>query len=395
MSIDEFRQPEWDSATSKVVGSPSGITVPPGNRLWRVTSVLGVIIALVIAAFQSFPLEPRQGRGVLVALVIAVAAIVVLRLLFPFAWRTLWRRPDLLVPVGIVVLVVQFLGLMAKAPLLGSLFEPEWSANVLGISFGLSLGGVLSVVVWTAFAAWQTDLLWRALHQDTVLSLAPWPVVREKFLRALGALAVGVIVLLVCLVPILAVGLVTFLLALPAMAALGILWNLVTAALLPVTLFRPGPISAALRDGLRHSWELKGRWWRQLLAQLLLLGLVTVLAVSFTATSTRTDPSGRTRQVNRQTKSNVKWNVNAFWVGGYEYQCRWYSKYAEAIEAEPVPIISQLLMLLFLVLAVAMKMTVIRELPDIAGGISPWKTDFGNGTKADPRGAPGNASWIG
>lgn len=79
MSIDEFRQPEWDSATSKVVDLPTVITEPPGNRLWRGLSVLGVIIALVIAAFQSFPLEPRQGRGFLVAAVIAVAAIVVLR----------------------------------------------------------------------------------------------------------------------------------------------------------------------------------------------------------------------------------------------------------------------------------------------------------------------------
>ena len=64
------------------------------------------------------------------------------------------------------------------------------------------------------------------------------------------------------------------------------------------------------------------------------------------------------------TVSSVKWQANAFWVGGYEHGCRWYTKYAEALNAPTVPLITQLLTLILLVVAGAMKMTVMGELAE-------------------------------
>ena len=103
-------------------------------------------------------------------------------------------------------------------------------------------------------------------------------------------------------------------------------------------------------------------WWAQLLAHLLLLGLLIFLRVDFSKTERTVDPVNQSSYVNRESKTNVSWQVDAFWVGGYEHQCRWYTKYAAELETKPVPIITALLSLLFLVVAVGMKLTVIREL---------------------------------
>ncbi|MCH5373545.1 MAG: hypothetical protein JJ992_06180 [Planctomycetes bacterium] len=351
---DPSRSPEF-----RGVVDPS----PPRGAPWRVVAMLGVVAALLIAGLESVPLEPRQGRLFLFAVPIAVATMLVLRLAFPWPWAKMWSHPDLLVPVGVVVGVQQLLGLLYKLPLLAALLAPQWSARLLGISLGLSLGAAVNVVLWTAFAAWQTDLLWRALRDGEPLDLSPWPSIRRHFLRTFVVLVIGVGVLLVVMVPILALGAVLFILAIPAIGALAIVWNLATAALLPVTLFHPGPLGPSLGAGFRVGWDLKGRWWRGLVVQLLLLGLIVLLRVHYTKSAFEMRGPG---QGGSSVNTSVKWHVNAFWVGGYEHESRWYTKYADAIETSKVPLVTQCLGLLFLILAVAMKMTVMVELAGMA-----------------------------
>jgi hypothetical protein len=226
----------------------------------------------------------------------------------------------------------------------------------------VSLGTVVNIVVWTAFAAWQTDLLWRALLDDGPLRLAPWPPIRRHFLRSLAALSIGVGVLLLALIPILAIGAVMFVVAIPLILVLGVVWNLATAALLPTTLFKSAPLAESLKFGLHLSWRWKGRWWRGLFAQLVLLGLFVLLRVHYTNSSTEYGPGPGQGRTTVNTVSSVKWQANAFWVGGYEHGCRWYTKYAEALNVPTVPLISQVLALMLLVVAVAMKMTVLQDL---------------------------------
>ncbi len=340
--------------------------IPPAdtrNRNWRVVALMGVAATLAMALFQSFPLEPRQSRGVLFAGILVLVTLAVLRTLFRPAWQLLSSKPDILVPVGVALLASTAVDLLARLPLLHALLMPSWSLNLLGLALSLSLGTVLSIVIWTAFAAWQTDLILRAVRSTDVLDVAPWPPIRQHFLRTFVVLMVGVGVLLASIVPAVALGAATLILALPAMGVIGVVWNLLTAALLPVVLLSPSPLPAALREGFRYSWSLKGRWWRQLVAHLLLLGILLFLRVHFTSTVQRNDPGRRVVNMNQQAQTSVKWQVNAFWTGGYENGCRWYSKYAEAIETQPLPIISQVLAILFLVVALAMKITVVRELP--------------------------------
>ncbi|MEO2013319.1 MAG: hypothetical protein ABGZ53_03010 [Fuerstiella sp.] len=189
------------------------------------------------------------------------------------------------------------------------------------------------------------------------VDLAPWPPIRQHFVRTFGVLAIGVGVLLASLVPAMAIGSTALVFGLLAMGGIGIVWNLCTVALLPVAISSRLHWLQAIRKGIMLSWALKARWWKQLRAHLVLLGLVVFLRVHFTTTVALPNAN-----VTHQTKTNVNCQVNAFWVGGYENRCRWNTKYAAALETKQVPIITKVLSLLFLVMAVAMKLTVIREL---------------------------------
>ncbi len=230
------------------------------DGVWRLAAVVGVFAAVVIAALDSFPLQPRQGRLFFLAAGIALAAWSVLHFVFPGPWRRLRRQWDLLVPIGIVAGVEQLFALLDRVPFLSAIFAPNWSLRLVSLSLSVSLGTVVNIIVWTAFAAWQTDLLWRELLNEGPLRLGPLPPIRRYFLRSLAALSIGVGVLLLALVPILAIGAVMFVVAVPLMLVLGAAWNLTTVALLPTTLFKSAPLGESLKFGLHLSWHWKGRW---------------------------------------------------------------------------------------------------------------------------------------
>lgn len=338
-----------------------------GHSLWRILSLLGIVVALVVSLVQSLPFEPRQSRQFLFAALFVIAILIVSRFLFRRAVEAFIACPDVLVPIGIVLLASTAMDLLLILPLSRDVLAPSWSVSLFGVALSLSLGTVLHMLLWTAFAAWQTDLLWRIVQGKQPADMTPWPSIRRHFLRVFVTLAVGVGVLILCIIPVAAIGGIVLPLALLGMGVIGIVWNLVTAALLPVVVSSTSPLRLAMSEGFKLSWNLKGRWWKQLSAQLLLLGLILCIRVQFTTTEESMDSIQRVRNVNQQTQTNFKWQVNAFWVGGYEHDCRWYSRYAALLETKEVPFIGKSLDILFLVLAVAMKWTVIRTIVDSAG----------------------------
>jgi len=155
----------------------------------------------------------------------------------PEACEILSERRGLLVPVGFVLAAQALFGLLTRIPGLHELLTDGANFNLLGISVALSLATVYSIVIWTAFASWQTDLLWRAVHGEDQPSLAPGPPIRQHFFRVQAALAVGVVVMLVALIPALALSALVMILGLLVMGALGVIWNLLTVVLLPVTMY--------------------------------------------------------------------------------------------------------------------------------------------------------------
>jgi hypothetical protein len=132
------------------------------------------------------------------------------------------------------------------------------------------------------------------------------------------------------------------------MAAFGVMWNFATAALLPVGFATEGGFWRSFRAGVAASLGYLHKWWFLLLAQMVLLGLVFYYQSS---------SGGNT---------NVSWSVNVFWTGGYEDECRWYGKLAEAMRVPKLPLVETLLTLLFGVLAVAIKLAIIQRLQPAA-----------------------------
>jgi hypothetical protein len=365
-SLFVLARDEWKTMSPETVEFPDSFDLPGGkdssNRIWRVLALVGVAAALLTALVQSFPFEPRQARHFLFAGLIIGATLIVLRTLFRAAWENAMSTPDWLVPIGVMMLASTTVEFMGMSPLLKAEFTPSWFKS-LGSWFSLSLSMVLHMIVMTAYAAWQTDLLWRTAQGGATPELAPWIPIRRHFLRTFVVLAIGLGVLLVSMLPAMALlGSKTILVGLLAMGLIGIVWNLVTVALLPVVILSPSSLLVAIREGFHHSWHLKGQWWKQLMAHLVLLGLLVFLRVHFTTTVQTTDVVKSVAQVPLQTIVRTNVHVNAFWVGGYENKCRWYSKYALAIDTKQVPMITKMLSLLFLVVAVAMKWTVIHRL---------------------------------
>jgi hypothetical protein len=337
---------------------------------WRALALLGVGLTLISALVRSFPVRSGQGNGVLTFLVVVIAAALALRLVFGAFWGAVGARPDLLVPSGVALLGVEIVGWCSRMPGLGALLAPSLSGRLLGISLGISLGGVLEVGLWAAYAAWQTDLIIRALQSSGPISPVPWSSIRRGFGPALAVLALGTVVLLVGLAFCLALAAASLWLGLFAMGVWSVAWNLATAALLPTVLIRGGMIRSRIAAGLRASWRLKGRLWRPVLTLLVLMGLATVFYVH---TKTTVPGAGGVTQTSETTNSSF--HVHCFWVGGFDNECYWYPDVMADSKAPPVPVLTWCLGLQFLVLAVAMKWTVIQEILNEQGLFSSGKSE--------------------
>lgn len=76
-------------------------------------------------------------------------------------------------------------------------------------------------------------------------------------------------------------------------AAISLIWNLMTAALLPVVVTEPKPFLESLREGVRATWNRKGRFWLPVVVQMLLLGWICFISISSTSVLT----SGRSPSI--------------------------------------------------------------------------------------------------
>ena len=282
--------------------------------------------------------------GVVMLLLCPVAVALVSVVLMPSAAGSLIRHNVLLVPLALVTVVFKLLEWLSAAPLLGALLNPSWPLHVLNLSFGLSLGFLLQIALGVAYATWMTATLLEFSRTGIgdppgVLSTMPVRFARVLGLEFIGwAMVMVITAFLILLMPALGF------FALVPMASFGVAWNLSTAAVLPVALGGEGGFWSSLRAGVTASLGNVGKWWLLLLAQMLLLGLVFFYY---------SHHGGNT---------NVSWSVNVFWTGGYEADCRWYAKLAEATHSPKLPLVETLLTLLFGAFAAAIKLAIIQRL---------------------------------
>jgi hypothetical protein len=222
--------------------------------------------------------------------------------------------------------------------------------KLFSFTISLSLVFAAQLPLGVIYAGWTTALILQAVRQDRVDPLGAFTDMGRWFLRVLGAEFIGWAVLFAGMAIAIALGTVAIGLALVLIGASSLAWNLATAALLPAAVAERGSFHAALGKGMRVSWTRMGRWWLPVVLQMILLGWVTFIYVSYASSS-------RPGSVTTQTKWS--WQVNGFWTGGYESDCRWHDDLMKVIEAEPLPLVTTLLGLLFAVLAIVVKFRIV------------------------------------
>ncbi len=321
-------------------------------RTLRRLALVGVVGSLTLALGMSFPLAPRQGSGFLMLAILAPVALLAMAVSMPRGVRDLWRHPGLLVPLGLYLLAVALLDLLGTVPLLTA---PLLNFPGLPLaSFGLSLSVVFLIGVFLAVVhdTWQTLLIRETVGRGRCDPGAALLEVRRWFWRMAGLeslcwamlLMIGGAIVATMSTPrpnmfLMTIGIVVFTLVL----------NLGTGALLLAALDPRLTYWGSVRQGVRRSWQTRSRWAGPMIVQLLLLGLLTFVAVSYD------DPVEGHQQV-------TNFNVNGMWVGGYESECRWYGLLDKSLKTRPVPVVSEVFSLIFGVMAVAMKLTVAHGL---------------------------------
>jgi hypothetical protein len=252
------------------------------------------------------------------------------------------------------------LDILAAIPASSAVLAPTWSLKLFSISLSLSLAFAIHVLLGVVYTGWTTALVLQAISQDRVHPVGAFTGIGRWFLRVLGAEFIGWAVLFTCLAVAIALGSASIALAMVLTGAGSLAWNLATAALLPVVVAERRSFRAAFGEGMRLSWTRMGRWWLPVVLQMVLLGWVTFIHVSYSY-------SPRPGSITMQTRTN--WRVNAFWTGDYQDNSGWHADLMKAVEEEPLPLVTTLLALLFAVLAIVVKLR-------IAAGIYGCSTAF-------------------
>jgi uncharacterized membrane protein len=313
----------------------------------------GVLIGLGVVLIVDFLLSTRvpsgTGLGIIVLLVMIAAVFATAWFLMPEAAGAVFRNKDLLVPLALVLVLGKILSWLSAAPVLGALLNPSLPLHLFSLSLSLSLGFLLQIALAVAYAAWMTAALWTFARTGQTDPVQSWPRVRTTFWRCFGLEFIGWAATLVATALILMTMPVLGFVALIPLAAFALVWNGMTAAVLPVGLEYPGNFWESFRAGVRVSLAEWRSWGWLLLVQMLLLGWVFFYYSSWRG------------------NTNVSWSVNVFWTGGFVDECKWYGKLADVRKVAVLPLVETLLTLLFGAFAVAIKLAILQRLKKAVG----------------------------
>jgi len=317
------------------------------QKTLRWTALLGALVVLASDLIGHGSWQPRQEYSVVALVLVTLATAVTLIFLLPRASRSLRAEPDLLVPLGLYVLAQEIVGWLAMIPGPGALLTLSETFRLLSVPVTISLQVVLHLLLTVAFATWTLTLVCRVTLGRSIDFAEARRDIFQGFWRTLAYMAISVAVFLGGLA--LALGavasplaLVTIVLATPAI-------NFATAGLLLHGIAGPRrPFWRVLRDSVTVSWKHLGRWWKPMLAQMEILGLVTFVSLSFHS-------SGHSRSVSN-------WAVHGMWTGGFENSSRWLSAFMGAAESAPPAFVVTFLGLVLGTLSIAVKLRIAREL---------------------------------
>lgn len=307
-------------------------------------ALIGLGLVLIVDFLLSTRVRSGTGLGFVVLLVVGGAVFATARFLMPEAAGAVFRNKDLLVPLALVLVLGKILTWLSAAPVLGALLNPSLPLHLFNLSLSLSLGFLLQIALTVAYAAWMTAGLWEFSRTGQSDPVQSWPKVTTTFWRCFGLEFIGwaatLVVTALVLMTMPALGFV----ALVPLAAFALVWNVATAAVLPVGLEHPGNFWESFQAGVRVSLAEWRKWGGLLLVQLVLLGWIFFYYSS------------------RHGNTNMSWSVNVFWTGGFEADCKWYGKLADVYKVSQLPLVDTLLTLLFGAFAVAIKLAIVQRL---------------------------------
>jgi hypothetical protein len=307
-------------------------------------SWIGLGVALFVDLMRSLPMQRGLDLGIMMLLAFSFAVPLVCLLLMPRAASALVGSADILIPLALVVIAGKVIGWLTVAPLFGSLLSPSLPLHWLSLSFRLSLSFVINVALAVAYAAWMTAVIVEFVRSGSIDPRSLFKPAMKRFWQFFGVLFIGWVTVMIVAPVFLALMPVVAPLALFGMLVFALAWNFSTAAVLPAAWQDDDGFWNAFRRGMNVSRANLRKWWPVLLAQMLLLGLATYY---FTGSAMRRS-SG--------------WTVNAFWIGGFADDSRWYAAWAAAMNAPKLPFVETVLTLLLGVFAVIVKIAIVQRL---------------------------------
>jgi hypothetical protein len=343
----------------------------PLPSILRLTAFLGTAAVLLWHTMGVAQLQPRQAAGFVVLLVAAAPVCFILLTVLADETDDLLRHKDLLVPLGLFVTASAIFNILATLPVVAALFAASWPVTILTISFALSISLIFMLLLSVVCAGWTTVLIFQLVVRGQTDLLEGIALIPLWFWRALALEVFGWGVILVLSAAALATSVVFMPFALIVTGIMSLIWNLTTVALLPVALADPRPFRESLRHGFDVSLAGMHKWTSLVIVQMLLLGWMTFIHVSYTVRVT-TD-TGTTHTVSTTQHTSTNWSVNSFWTGSYADSCKWHEHLMKALAVPALPLIDTLLMLLFAFLAIVIKFRIINDVyrPRLAPEMQP------------------------
>lgn len=357
-----------------VIKMPSSTSL--ATALLRLIAFLGTGAFILWQVVSLARLQPRQSDGFKVLFVVMLAVGFTLLILLPDALRRLSRHPDLLVPLGLFISANALFNTLMALPAVAAILAHSWPVKLLMFSFSLSVSLVFTTFLTVAYVGWTTALIFQVVVVGQSNLITPLSIIRRWFWRVLGLELIGWGTLLSVSVIVLAVAATSMSFALLLLAITSLLWNLATAALVPVALADTQSFWQALRNGMAVSRAGMRKWAPLVVVQMILLGWVTFINVSYTTYETKyTNTTHTSSRLETETVSTTtgysdtrtehtkkNWQVNNFWTGGYADDCKWHESLMKALEAEPLPLVNSLLSLLLALLAIIIKLKIVSDI---------------------------------
>ncbi|HEX5000744.1 MAG TPA: hypothetical protein VFY29_21145 [Terriglobia bacterium] len=309
-------------------------------RTLRQICFFGLSTVLWVDLMQSLRLPDGFSFGIGILSTFLLAAPVVSLLLMPKAVAAIVRNKDFLIPLALATIAGRAVAWLSTTPALQNWLSPSLPVQVLRLSFNLSLYFLISLALAVAYAAWMTATVVEFVCRGQVDPRNAFLPAMRRFWRFFALEFLGWGALMGATVPLLSIPSLS--LGIIALLPLALIWNFSTAAVLPVAWEEPGGWWKSFCRGVRVSLGNLPQWWLLLLAQMLLLGLVSF----YYTYSDENTSSG--------------WNINAFWIGGYANESKWY-ELADALHRPRLPFVKTILDLMLGTVAVAVKIAIVQR----------------------------------